>query len=364
MNNASILGLETAVPPDFLSQHEIVEKYINLIALKSEDREKIRATFDNSAIQKRHTVIPDFNKERSEWHFWGQQYPTVEPTIFHRNEVFKREAPKLALEAANKVIKTWGEPASKLTHIISVSCTGMIAPGIEFELMEKLNLNLSISRLGINFMGCFGAFKGLETASLVARNNPSARILLVCTELCSLHLQATMNPHNLLGASLFADGAAAVIIGQSPIASENPLWTIHKNCSLGLKSTKEKMTWEAGETGFLMKLSPQVPVYIHRHIAPFAKDLLGNTLEVENCDWAIHPGGKSIIQAAERALNLEKSQTLASWETLADYGNMSSPTFLFVLENLRRQHNRKKWIAGLGFGPGLSFEGILLSEPD
>ena len=133
-----------------------------------------------------------------------------------------------------------------------------------------------------------------------------------------------------------------------------------RRISLGFENTLDKMSWEAGDSGFLMRLSPAVPVLIGRRIEEFAVEVLGADAAAENCDWAIHPGGKSILQAIEKALKLKPEQTLASWKTLREYGNMSSATFLFVLDQLSRQAKRHPWAAGLGFGPGLSAEGILL----
>ena len=238
----------------------------------------------------------------------------------------------------------------------------MVAPGIEFDLMQQLNLKPSTQRLGINFMGCFGAFKGLSVAQAFAKENPKHRILLVCTELCSLHLQAEQTLDNILANSLFSDGAAAVIVGAGSKSYETPLWEIHNNGSIALDNTIDKMRWEVGNHGFNMKLSHTVPVLLGRHITPFVQSLVNSDFSYENCDWAIHPGGKSIIQAIEKALKLQEGLTKASWDTLANYGNMSSATFLFVLHRILEQKSSKKWTLGLGFGPGLSVEGILLKR--
>lgn len=361
--NAAILALATAVPLHVYSQEEIADKSIAVLGMDREKSESLKRIYQNSAIRKRHFVIDDFHKPREEWDFFGSQYPQTIPGMSIRNLRYKKEAPKLALEAAKQALERWGGDNSRITHIISTSCTGVLAPGIEFLLMQELNLPPTVNRLGINFMGCFGAFKGLSVARAFALENPDNRILLVSTELCSLHLQVNHDRETITGNSLFADGAAAAIIGTQPLPEESPHWDIIRTHSLGLKNSLDKMSWEASDHGFLMRLSHKVPVFIGRHIKEFVDELLTEHVPLEQCDWAIHPGGKSILQAIEKALQLQPDQTKSSWEILSNYGNMSSATFLFVLDHLSQQRTLRPWSAGLGFGPGLSAEGILLRRP-
>lgn len=358
----SILALATALPPYAFSQVEVADRMVDMLGTDPEKSKNLKQLHENSAIHTRYSVIPDFNKDRHEWNFWGTEFPKKIPGMTERNDLYKVEAPKLAHEAASKALEAWGGDPKTITHIISVSCTGVIAPGIEFDLMKSLNLRPSTQRLGINFMGCFGAFKGLSVAQSFAKENPKNRILLVCTELCSLHFQVAQTPDNMLANSLFSDGAAAVVVGAEPVVGETPHWEIHNHCSLGLENTGEQMKWEASDQGFIMKLSHKVPVILSRQISAFVQSLVCADFCYENCDWAIHPGGKSIIQAIEKSLGLKQGLTAASWSTLANYGNMSSATFLFVLKKLLEEKSTKKWTVGIGFGPGLSVEGILLNR--
>ena len=354
----AILSLSTAVPPHQYLQEEVAKKAVAIFGMDEDKAALTKRIYQNSAIHKRHSVIPDFNKGREEWEFWGL---TIR---------IKSRACRSGINATRKKLQNlpkkphglhWsdGEGSFHITHLILVSCTGMIAPGIEYFLMHNLGLSPSVNRLGINFMGCFGAFKGLAVAKAFAQEDCRHRILLVCSELCTLHLQADQDGETIMGHSLFADGAAGAIIGK-PGAGETPLWEITRTHSLGFDRSLNKMSWEASDRGFLMRLSHTVPVLIGREIKAFAAGLLKEDALTEGCDWAIHPGGKSIVQAIEKSLNLQSDQTRASWETLRNYGNMSSATFLFVLEQLSRQKNLRPWTAGLGFGPGLSAEGILL----
>jgi predicted naringenin-chalcone synthase len=358
--SAKLLAISTAIPPHPYSQEEVLERFLALHALSPQEEASLKKLYQQSGVSKRHSVVEDFKKSREEWHFWGEKFPEKIPSMTSRNLRYKQDAPKLAKQAAEKVIAKWGRDPAELTHIISVSCTGVLAPGIEFLLIEELGLSPTINRLGINFMGCFGAFKGLTVAKAFALENPKYRILLICTELCSLHMQIKEDLDTLVGNSLFADGSAAAIIGSSPVASEKPLAQIDKTLSFGLPNSTQKMSWEASDHGFLMRLCHTVPVYIKRHIHQFVQELIDKKIAKNDCHWAIHPGGKSIIQAVERALLLEENQTRESWEILSQYGNLSSATFLFVLEQLYQRGSSLPWTVGLGFGPGLSFEGILL----
>ena len=208
-------------------------------------------------VQKRYSVIGDFHKPKEDWQFWGPLYPQTIPGTSSRNAIYKKEAPQLSLDASQKALERWGGSLSEITHVISVSCTGMIAPGIEYYLMQKLGLSPSVNRLGINFMGCFGAFKGLSVARAFALENPSHRVLLVCTELCTLHLQADQDGETLVANSIFADGSAAAIVGMDPTPSERPLWEIMRTHSIGIENSHNLMSWEASDHGYLIRYLQQ-----------------------------------------------------------------------------------------------------------
>jgi predicted naringenin-chalcone synthase len=359
--NGHILGIATAVPKYTSTQENALKKNCELFSFDEKEREQVQKLYENSGIRSRYSVCEDFVKKPTESTFLGANYPQVVPGMSARNAIYKQEAPLLAHQAAEKAIKAWGGDPTTITHIISVSCTGVVIPGIEFSLLTSLNLKRTIYRLGINFMGCFGAFKGLEVANAFAKMNSQNRVLVVCTELCSLHIQADDSHDSLLANSIFADGAAAIIVGANPTKNESPLWEIVKHHSIGLEDSTELMRWEASDHGYVMKLSNFVPVALSRHLGSFTKELLGN-ITIAECDWPVHPGGKAILSTIEKKLGLNPSQTKASWNTLENYGNMSSATFPFVLENLLTQPQRQPWAVGLGFGPGLSIEGVLLKK--
>lgn len=337
-----ILSLCTATPKYRFEQREILSCVLQKQNVTPEQREQIQKLYTNSKIQTRHSVLSSLDLLFSN------------PSSKERNEIYKVEAPKLAVEAARKAIEEWGESRASITHVIVVSCTGMMAPGIEYFLMKELGLNPNVRKVGINFMGCFGAFNGLATARAFAKENPKHRVLLVCTELSTLHAQ--LDESSFLGNSLFADGAAACIIGGEKTGKV--LWEIVEQSSLLLDNSHQYMAWDVSNTGYVMKLSIKVPALIKKNITSFVNSILSDKVDPKECQWAIHPGGKDILRAVEDKCTLLPWQTQCSWDVLKDYGNMSSATFLFVLEKLI--NTPSQWTLGLAFGPGLVMEGILL----
>ncbi|MGE3953816.1 MAG: type III polyketide synthase [Parachlamydiales bacterium] len=352
--NPSILSLATALPEHGGRQEVIVESVIQTLGLQGADAEKCRRIFCRSGIEHRYTVAQDFLQSPLSGELFGQDYPNRVPGTGRRNELYWREAPKLAEKSARKALEQWGGNPEGITHILHASCTGVMAPGIEFLLTDALGLRRSVVRLGINNMGCFGAFSVLKVAKAFARENPKARILAICTELCSLHFQADNHPEAFVSNALFADGSAAVVVGCEPTADETSLWEIGEHRALAFEESLDQMTWRAGDTGYLMTLTEEVPLSIRREIRQF----VAGFGDLEGCQWAFHPGGKAILHGIGMACGLTKEQLAPSWEVLRKYGNMSSPTFLFVLEELLEKRGPT---IGVGFGPGLSMEGLKLT---
>jgi predicted naringenin-chalcone synthase len=350
-----ILSLGTAEAAHSHSQEAFADIIAKGLRLDEAQSAKLRSIFLGTRIQKRHSVIGDF-VTGMRGRLFSENYPDTIPGMSPRNDIFKEEAPKLAQQAAEKALAEWGGDRSEITHVISASCTGMIAPGIEYLLIDQLGLRRDVERLGVNFMGCFGAFTGLSMARALSAQDPKNRVLLVCTELCSLHFQADTDIETMVGNALFADGSAAAIVGEDP----SGIWRIAESSSCAVENTLEEMTWEASDVGYLMRLTAEVPQAIYREIKDFATKLLGDT-PFSECDWPLHPGGKAILIAIQKACGLAGDQLKSSWEVLKEYGNMSSATFLFVLDRLRRK-SLKEVAVGFGFGPGLSLQGIKLER--
>jgi len=345
----SILGLATAVPKYIHRQESIALQIAEKMGLPEEKWEKLVRIFGRSKIEQRYAVVPSFKD--------GLYAPDAAPTTFERNELYKSEAPDLSERAARAAIEDWGEDPKEITHVIAVSCTGIMAPGIEFLLVDRLGLDRGVDRIGLNFMGCFGAFRGLSVAKALAAADPKNRVLLVCTELCSLHCQYNQTSENFVANALFADGSGSAIIGQ-----DEGHWRLVNQRQLAIEDSLDEMTWTAGDTGFLMRLTPQVPKRIGEEIVPYTTALLGGRTTFHECDWAVHPGGKAVLEKVEKACELGEDQLDASWHTLANYGNVSSATLLFILRRLLDKKASNEWTVGLGFGPGLSIEGLLLQR--
>ena len=271
------------------------------------------------------------------------------PGTAERMRIYAREAPELALQAIAKLPEV-----SDVTHLILASCTGFLAPGLDQVVARRLGLDTGVERVSIGFMGCYAGITALRTAAHIVRSRPDARVLVLSVELCSLHLQETADLESLLAMGQFADGAAAAIVSASGegLALASPL-------SVALQESGELITWTIGDTGFAMQLSGAVPSRLAEALDDGAlTEQLGRTSGgIEQVDaWAVHPGGKSILDAVERGLGLSPDHLRNSREVLRQCGNMSSATVIFVLQRFLEQ--RPKEGIALAFGPGLAVEGL------
>lgn len=269
-------------------------------------------------------------------------------------ELFFEHAPGLAKKAILDCLDVPDLP--HITHFITVSCTGMAAPGIDIALVQLLGLPNDIYRTSVNFMGCYGAFHALKIADDICRSNPHAKVLIVCVELCTIHFQPLADEDNLMANLLFADGAAAAVVSNEPKGLE--ITAYH---SLLAPAGIHDMSWQLSHTGFLMRLTSYIPALLEKHIAPLLHATLGKTgwsrNEVQH--WAIHPGGRKIIETIAQELSLTAAETAHSTKVLREYGNMSSATILFVLREMLEQEVTGN-IFACGFGPGLTMETLLL----
>lgn len=349
---AQILALASKPAAFAHRQSDVAEVMVERLSLRDRYAEKLREIYRNSAIERRHTVIENFFSKEFSHFFCKEKHPRMR----ERNELYKKKALPLATQVGKEVLAK--EDPGRITHVISVSCTGVFAPGLEFSFIQELGLSPTVERFGLNMMGCFGAFRGLSLASSIALANPKHRVLLVCTELCSLHFLPTLTWDNLVANALFSDGAAAAIVGTG---AQAPLFEIVRTGAMAVPNSFEEMQWEAGDEALLMKLSPKVPACLKEAAPLFTKRLLQD-VQINHCDFPIHPGGKAILENMEECLHLTREQTESAWKVLKGYGNMSSATFLFVLCELLKL-KKNPYAVGLGFGPGLSLEGILLAQP-
>jgi predicted naringenin-chalcone synthase len=275
-------------------------------------------------------------------------------------EVYRAEAVPLALRASRIALGQSGLAAGEVTHLVTVSCTGFAAPGVDFELIRGLGLRPTTERTHVGFMGCHGALNGLRVARALTGADPSARVLLCAVELCGLHYHYGWDPQKIVANAIFADGAAAVAGGPADSAPAGA-WRVAANGSCLLPDSLNAMSWTVGDHGFEMTLSKAVPGLIREHLRPWLEGWLASAgLRLADvASWAIHPGGPKIIDAAQHALGLGDADTADAREVFAEHGNMSSPTVLFILDRLRRGGAGRPCVA-LGFGPGLNAEAALL----
>ena len=298
-----------------------------------------------SGIGSRFTVLPDEAAQQAEGSFYAAAEP---PSTLARMAVYAREAPELALAAIGKLGDLDG-----VTHMVVASCTGFTAPGLDQVIARRLNLDRSVERVVIGFMGCYAGVTALRTAAHLVRSDPQARVLVCAVELCTLHLQPTDRLEGLLAMGQFADGAAAALV-----TAHGPGLTLGEGLSMTLEDSHDLITWTIGDTGFAMELSGEVPGRLadalgDEHVS--RQITAGEPLGAIDA-WAVHPGGRSIVDAVERGLALPPDKLAGSRAVLYEYGNMSSATVIFVLERLMA--DRPANGIALAFGPGLAMEGL------
>lgn len=361
----AILGMGTALPTTVLDQEDALALARSLCQTREQET-WLPTMYHGTGIEKRHSVLPralvDDVVARTGWNespFFPSGDPDdLGPTTAQRMEVYQQEAPRLAIQAATAALYESRLRPSELTHLVTVSCTGFCAPGVDHMLIQELELSPTIQRTHVGFMGCHGALNGLRVARAFADSDPKARVLLVAVELCSLHYHYNWNPGRMVANAIFADGAAALV--GAPARTPLDRWQARASGSCVFPNSADAMTWFIGDHGFVMSLSKQVPGLIARNLRPWLEKWLEeHGLEIEDiASWAIHPGGPRILNAAREAIGLDREQTSIAERTFAEHGNMSSPTVMFIVERMRREKAPLPCIA-LGFGPGLSAEATL-----
>ncbi len=337
---------------------------VKAMQLSEEEARKLRTLFRATGIESRHSVLSDYGKSNGFDFFPNNERVTPFPATSKRMDLFKKHALALSMSSiVNCLDNTPSLKKSEITHLVVVSCTGLYAPGLDIDLVKALGLNSSVNRTCINFMGCYAAFNAIKLAESVCANGADAKVLVVCTELCSIHFQKENTEDNFLANALFADGSATLLIEAKPRRGIN-LKPISFHCDL-FSDGKGEMAWSVSDWGFEMKLTTYVPNVIQSGIKQLTKSLLAKIdKELTEVDYyAIHPGGKKILEVIEQELNLKKEQNYFAYEVLKKFGNMSSPTVLFVLREILKSLNdedQNKNILSFAFGPGLTLESMLL----
>lgn len=364
---SKIVSIGTAVPAYRHQQTDILQFMQTVYAFNEADKRKLRYLYSQSGIDTRYSVIGDYSRSMPEWKF----YPHTEniepfPSLEQRMTWYHRYAAPLSLDATRHCLD--GKiKEEEITHLITVSCTGMSAPGLDLQLMELMELPRTTYRSSVNFMGCYAAIHALKMADSICQLNESAKVLIVCTELCTLHFQREATIDNIASSLLFADGSAAALV----VHDKNNLRGIQLKSFYSEISPKGKkdMAWELSSTGFLMTLSGYVPDLIKEDFEPLVTNALAHAgYEREQIQhWCIHPGGKKILDVIDNSLQAGTNTLQASYQVLKEYGNMSSPTLLFVLKKIMQQlpsrsaNEKEQSIFAAAFGPGLTMETFVAS---
>ncbi len=351
MSGAYINQIATAVPP-----HQVHNAFVQFQRHMLSDRRKC-SIFDRlvekGQIEKRWSCVApaedglgaSINGER----FY---VPGEFPSTGARMRQYEIEAPVLAQRAVAKL--NLGERKSEITHLIVTSCTGFSAPGIDLEMIHRIGLNPTIERTIIGFMGCYAAVNALKAARHIVRSEPEAKVLVVSIELCTLHFQETFELEEMMPFLLFADGCAAALISAEPkgLSMERFYATVFPEAA-------SQMAWHIRDLGFNMVLSSRIPTSVGEAIHRASDAILAGLKPKDIELWAVHPGGRAVLDAVEAAFRLPITALNASRRVLRDFGNMSSATVLFVLKSLLEENRSGANGCAMSFGPGLTAETML-----
>ena len=375
--SAVLRSLRTIVPDTVIEQHEVRDIFASQPDVGRLAQRIIGASFNGSGIDTRHTVIEELSPTAStdEALFFDRESGLLQsPGTAARNDVYIREASRLFVEVARSALDA--DPdivAADVTHVITASCTGFHAPGPEYEIVRGLGLSDSVQRYHLGFMGCYASLPALRAASQFCAADPSAVVLVVSVELCTVHLRSSEDPDLIVANSLFADGAAAGIVTARDLATPVPAVRLDGFHTAIAAEGEKDMAWTIGDHGFEMILSTKVPQIIGETIigavrplyaregelaAAFDEGRVGERVE----HWAIHPGGRSILDRVQERLQLSDAQLHPARETLRENGNMSSATVLFVIKRILDDGATEgSRVAAMAFGPGLTAESALMT---
>ncbi|UQZ36867.1 type III polyketide synthase [Paenibacillus sp. PK3_47] len=356
-NGAAILGMGTALPLYSIAQSDVAELIASSLQDKPDLARFARRVFKSCGVETRYTCDDSYLGTAETCRYLPSGAQDSIPTTEERMKKYQQEALPLALEAAKRALIDAGDSAKDITHLITVSCTGQYLPGVDVMLMRELGMLPRVNRLPLIFQGCAAGLKAIQMARDVVLGAPGSRVLVVCVELCTLHFQPAKEREALFAASFFGDGASACVIA-APEASHKHYLNLGTGYSVLLPDTTEDMTWEVGNIGFDLYLSPRIPNLLGTHLEAELEILFGKDELPEL--WAIHPGGRGIVDSVQEVMQLSDEQTHYSREILRTAGNLSSVTIMFVLESMRQdmiaQDNGAKEGVAMAFGPGLTAE--------
>lgn len=356
---SKITSIATGVPAQKYLQSDLLAFADKAYHNNETDARKLKYLYGKSGITHRHSVLADFFEDSEDHQLFSPHSSEASiPDIGKRMGIYNQYAPALSAETITKCIA--GKIKKEdITHLITVSCTGISAPGLDLRIMELMGLQKHIMRTSVNFMGCYAAVHAMKIADAFCNNSEDANVVIVCTEFCTLHFQNEPTVDNLTASLLFGDGCAAMLMQGNEKSKGLLIENFFSHVSF---EGKKDMAWEISSNGFLMTLSGYVPDLIRSDFERLVSAALEKTGRTKDdiTDWCIHPGGTKILEAITQSIGLEKKALEHSYEILRDYGNMSSPTILFVLEKIlnkvESESQKEKLIFGAAFGPGLTME--------
>lgn len=360
-----IISIGTAVPQHSFQQKDVIPMMQKIYGLDAVEARKLAFMYKQSDIETRYSVLPDYSNFSSEasGNFVSVSNDEPMPNLDERMKIYNREALPLSVLAINDCLKDIITP-KEVTHLITVSCTGMSAPGLDLQIAEAMDMQPQLFRTSVNFMGCYGAVHALKLAKLICDSTPDSNVLIVATEFCSIHFQKEYTPDSASSTILFSDGSAAVLVSNS-ITSSKKIQLADFYSKVAYRGKKD-MAWELSHKGFIITLSSYIPDLIEQDIASLVDEATKHSgLTIKDIThWCIHPGGKKIINAIQKQLGLQTDDMRFSKSILSRYGNMSSPTVLFVLKEIieSMSDDEPANILGAAFGPGLTMETFLCTK--
>nr|ALI57119.1 polyketide synthase [Aquilaria crassna] len=369
--SATILAIGTAVPPNCIGQSSYPDYYFRVTNSehKTDLKEKFKRMCEKSMINKRYMhLTEELLKENPNIGAY------MEPSLDARQDMVVVEVPKLGKEAAARALKEWGQPKSKITHLIFCTTSGVDMPGADYQLTKLLGLRPSVKRLMMYQQGCFAGGTVLRIAKDLAENNKGARVLAVCAEITAITFRGPNETHldSLVGQALFGDGASSVIVGSDPIPGvENPLFELVSASQTIVPESDGAIDGHLREAGLTFHLLKDVPGLISKNIETNLVEAFGplGISDWNSLFWIAHPGGPAILDQVEAKLGLKAEKLRATRHVLAEFGNMSSACVFFILDEMRKKSMADglkspgeglEWGVLFGFGPGLTVETVVL----
>lgn len=362
----SLISYATASPEQSIEQSDAAQ-LVQHLGLTERWNKAVPALYRKSGVSRRGSVLLESGgtdpKNRQSFYPQKSEQKPFGPTTAERMVAYGKLSGPLLLRACRESLDRSGLHASEISHLVTVSCTGFQAPGVDHVLFSQLGLRPTTQRTHVGFMGCHGMLNGLRVGACFVESDPGAVVLIGAVELCTLHQQYSEDPEQIVANALFADGAACAILANQTDIS--PRWRVASSFSLQVADSQELMSWRIGDYGFEMTLSSQVPLRIAKDLrAPLSAWLLSEGLSIDQVDdWVVHPGGPRILDSVTASLQLPLDALEASRYVLSNHGNMSSPTVMFILQEVERRRGAttsSRICVLLGFGPGLHAEAVLL----